>query len=72
VTPPRRWRDGRLRSVLECRLGLRCEAVIKVRRGSAVLARRSLTIAFGRKCTLDVRPRAQARRSTSASPAATS
>ena len=61
VTPPRRLRDGRLRSVLECRAGLRCEVVVKVRRGSTVLARRSLTVAFGRKRTLDLRPRARVR-----------
>ena len=29
VQPPRRLRDGRLRSVLECRSGLRCEVVVK-------------------------------------------
>ena len=61
VLPPRRLANGRLRTVLECRAGLRCEVVVKVRRGSAVLARRSLTVAFGRTRTLDLRPRARVR-----------
>ena len=32
-----------------------------MRRGSTVLARRAITIAFGRKRTLDLRPRARVR-----------
>ncbi len=61
VNPPRRLRDGRLRTGLRCRAGLRCEVVVKIRRGPTVLARRSVTIAFGRLRILDLRPRARAR-----------
>lgn len=59
--PLRRLRDGRLRTRLECRDGLRCEVVIKVRRGSAVLARRSVTVRFAHPRTIDLRPRARVR-----------
>jgi Ca2+-binding RTX toxin-like protein len=61
VLTPRRLRDGRLRSVLECLGGSRCEVVIKVRRGSTVLARRSVTIPFRSRRTVDLRPRAHVR-----------
>jgi Ca2+-binding RTX toxin-like protein len=61
VQGPRRLRNGRLRTVLECRAGMRCEFVVKVRRQSAALVRRSITIPSGRARTVDLRPRARVR-----------
>jgi Ca2+-binding RTX toxin-like protein len=61
VQAPRRLRNGRLRVALSCNAGMRCEVVVKLRRGSTLLSRKSIAIPFGRSRTLDLRPRARVR-----------